>query len=150
MLKLYCSIILLCLSISILTNQSERFIQLNDLSNNVVAILLMPIYMPYRIIKYVVLNIDQIIESIKTILNKWLKILGDYVTLILNQMIRQLENIKYIYIIFVKPILINIKNSLITSIHKILAILDWLWHLLLIYLIYPTYELINKIINLTI
>lgn len=117
MFKLYCSLIILCLSISVLTNQSDRFIQVNEWSNNIVAFLLMPIYIPYRMIKYVVLNFDAIVE----------KILLKFTNIIAN-IIRWLENIKYI--IFIKPyltmiLIVNflcfIKDSIIITMNKILT-----------------------------
>lgn len=158
MIKLYLCTIILCLAVSMLTNQSThpKLIYLNDLSNHMIAYLVLPIYVPYRLIKYVVLNIDYIMIKIDKLINSFLlycvKLWHHYVESFLKFMTRWLQNMKYIYIIFIKPIFTFIMNqiydAMIISLHKILIILDWLWHLILEYIVWPIYNILTMTFNI--
>src|SRR6187431_671378 len=71
MIKLYCIAIVLALVLSLTTNQSTQptIIQINELSNNLSAFLLMPIYIPYRIIRDVVIKLKLIFVNSITMIN---------------------------------------------------------------------------------
>jgi hypothetical protein len=128
MLKIYCSVILASLLVSIVTNNSRVpiLLQLNELSNNMVAFLLMPIYIPYRMIKHVILNFDSIMLRIYTMLKPIV--------------VKLYRFVKYLY-----DKLIIVCDKVVDILHKILNVIEQLWRLFVTYIVNPIYDAIVHI-----
>lgn len=97
-LKIYFLLVVVSLSTSVCTNiglqntnSSSSLVIVNDYANNVLATLLMPIYIPYRVAHYIYNNFDMIVQKLQL-----------FIKYIFKDII--FEFLKYIYLNFVVPV----------------------------------------------
>ena len=158
MIKLYCSLIILCFGISILTTNDPV---LNEASNNVIAVMLIPIYMPYRSIRYIVLHFNEIVNYFNNMLNNllndlyhcikpllmWIEKWGNLFLAFVSNLYRLLKNSIINLYEYIKPLIIYIKKCICINMNRIIQILNYLWTLFLEYIIYPIYDVLVYLSN---
>lgn len=156
-LKIYFLLIVVSLSTSVITNiglqntspnqTNSSLTIVNEYANNVLATLLMPVYIPYRIACYIYNNFDMIVQKLQA-----------FIKYIFKDIIYEL--LKYIYLNFVIPVwelmvkcieyvidncVIPFIRFILDVIYKLLEWLDYFYH----NFIMPIWKtIINAIIDL--
>ena len=122
---------------------------LNELSNNGLAVLLLPVYVPYRCIKYGYNHFDLIVEWMTLQINKIICNIIDsfrfiFVDVIYKIIILNVVHFcEYMYenviIVFYNTII----NGIVRSFYQILELLEYFWNLFCDWVIYPIGNILN-------
>ena len=180
--RIYLGFIIASLSTSVFTNMnstgtasaSPNLKTLNNWSNNVLAMLLMPIYIPYRMCNYIYNNFDLVLTKIHdffkfifvdVICDKIIMNVVKFFEYIYKTLIVPFFRYVFVDIIYEQIILNVIKlfdymceilssflrmflNAITASFYQVCNLLEWGWNMFLYYIAYPVFDVITFIYNL--